>query len=244
MGRSSMLIILLVLCSGLVGRPGETIILEPAGQLSQQTWSAKPGVPQPKSQRAQVLLDAWPDPCRGGPQQGPMSPPVVTSAAWGVLRADDAAQQRQMGGQLGGLSQRVRTGVQEVPEGDWKTFVSATLPVTVDYPPDWSVREEATGVTFTSAHGATMHLNRIETGVLSAEDFWQEHGLPHTRCSARTNVYGIAARVCFDTLAGSYTTDFVVKTSQGPAQLWSLAMPSRGDLAMFNAMLASIRPAW
>ena len=239
-----MLIILVVLCSGLLGRPAEPIILEPASELSQQTWSAKPGVPEPKSTHEQTLPDAWPEPCRGCPQQGSMSPPVVTSAAWVVLRADDAAQQRQMGGQPAGISRSLCTGVQEVPEGGWKTFVSATLSVTVDYPPDWSVREEATGVTFTSAQGATIHLNRIETGVLSAEDFLHEHWLPHTRCSARTNAYGIAARVCFDTLAGSYTADFVVKTSHGPAQLLSLAMPSRGDLAMFNAMLASVRPAW
>jgi hypothetical protein len=75
--------------------------------------------------------------------------------------------------------------------GGWKTFVSATLPVTVEYLPDWSVWEEATGVTFTSAQGATIHLMRIETGVLSAEDFWQERWLPHTRCSTHTNAYGI-----------------------------------------------------
>ena len=173
-----------------------------------------------------------------------MSTPAVTSAAWVVLRADDEAQQKQMGGQLAGLSRRVRTGAQAVPEGAWKTFVSATLPVTVDYPPDWSVREEATGVIFTSAQGATIHLMRIETGVLSAEDLWHEHWLPHTRCSARTNACGVAARVCFDTLAGSSTADFVVKTSRGPARLLSLATPGRGDFAMFNAMLASVRPAW
>ena len=132
--ESRMLIILVVLCSGLLGRPAEPIILEPASELSKQTWSAKPGVPEPKSTLEQTLPDAWPDPCRRCPQQGPMSPPVVTSAAWVVPRADDAAQQRQMGGQLAGLSQRVRTGVQEGPEGGWKTFVSATLPVTMDYP--------------------------------------------------------------------------------------------------------------
>ena len=68
-----------------------------------------------------------------------MSTPVGTSAAWIVLRADDEAQQKQTGGQRAGLSQRVRTGVQEVPEGGGNTFVSATLPVTVNYPPDWSV---------------------------------------------------------------------------------------------------------
>lgn len=85
---------------------------------------------------------------------------------------------------------------------------------------------------------------RIETGALSTEDFWHEHWLPHMRCTARTNAYGIAARICFDTLAGSYTADFVVKASHGPAPLWSLAMPSRGDLAMFNAVLPSVRPLW
>jgi hypothetical protein len=244
MGRSRMLIILVVLCSGLVGRPTATIILEPASTLSKETWRATPGVPQPKRKLAQALPDTWPDAGRGCPQQRPMFIPVVTSAAWVVLRADDEAQQKQVGGQLAGLSRRVRTDVQEVPEGGWKTFVSATLPVAMDYPPDWSVRQEATGVTFTSAQGATIHLNRIETGVLSAEDFWHEHWLPHARCSARTNAYGIAARVCFDTLAGSYTADFVVNASHGPAQLLSLAMPNRGDLAMFNAMLASVRPAW
>ena len=171
-----------------------------------------------------------------------MSTPAGTSAAWVVLRADDEAQQKQMGGQLAGLSRGVRTGVHALPEGGWKTLMSTTLPVMVDYPPDWSAREEATGVTFTSAQGATIHLMRIESGVLSAEDFWQEHWLPHTRCSARTNAYGVAARVGFDTLAGSSTADFVVKASHGPAQLLSLAMRSRGDLAMFNAMLASVRP--
>ena len=238
-----MLIILVVLCSGLWGAPEEQIILGPVSKLSKQTWTANPGVPEAKSTLEQTLPDTWPDPYRGCPQQGAMSPPVVSSAAWVVLRADDAAQQRQMGGQLAGLSQRARTGAQEVPEGGWKTFVSPTLPVTVDYPPDWSVREEATGVTFTSARGATIHLMRIETGVLSAEDFWHEHWLPHTRCSTRTNAHDIVARVCFDTLASSYAADFVVKSAHGPAQLLSLAMPSHGDLAMFNAMLASVRPA-
>lgn len=149
-----------------------------------------------------------------------------------------------MGGQRAGLSRRVRTDVQEVPVGSWKTFGSATLPVTVDYPPDWSVQEEATGVTFTSAQGATIHLVRIDTGMLSAENFWQEPWLPHQRGFARTNTYGLAARVCFYTLAGSSTADFMGKASYGPAQLWSLAIPSRGDLAMFQAMLSSVGPAW
>jgi hypothetical protein len=238
--ESRMLIILVVLYSGLWSTPAEPIIL--VSKL-EQTWSAKPSVLQRKSTFEQALPDMWPDPYRGCPQQGAMYLPVVTSAAWVVLRAGDAAQQRQMGSQPAGLSQRIRTGVQEAPDGGWKTFVSPTLPVTVDYPPNWSVREETTGVTFTSARGATIQLMRIETGVLSAEDFWREHWLPHTRCSARTNAYGIAARVCYDTLASSYTADFVVKTSHKPAQLLSLSMPGHGDLAMFNTMLASVRPA-
>jgi hypothetical protein len=71
MGRSRMLIILIVLCSGLVGGPAATIILEPPIELSQQPWRAKSGAPQPKSTHAQALPDTWPDPCRGCPQAGP-----------------------------------------------------------------------------------------------------------------------------------------------------------------------------
>ena len=54
MGRSRMLIILVVLCSGVLGRPAETIILEPASKLSQQPWSAKPGVPQSRDRPLDV----------------------------------------------------------------------------------------------------------------------------------------------------------------------------------------------
>src|SRR5206468_438669 len=91
--ESRMLIILAVLCSGLWGTPAEPIILEPVSKLSKQTWSAKLSVPQPESTLEQALPDTWPDPYRGCPQRGAMSPPVVTSAAWVVvLRADDAAQ--------------------------------------------------------------------------------------------------------------------------------------------------------
>jgi hypothetical protein len=94
MERSRMLIILVVLWSGLVGRAAETNILEPASKLAKkQPWSAKPSVPEPQRTLAQALPDMWPDPGRGCPQQGPMSTPVVTSAAWVVLREDDEAQQ-------------------------------------------------------------------------------------------------------------------------------------------------------
>jgi hypothetical protein len=57
MEGSRRLIILVVLCIGLVGRPAETIILAPASEQSQQPWSAKPGLPQPESTLAQALPD-------------------------------------------------------------------------------------------------------------------------------------------------------------------------------------------
>jgi hypothetical protein len=155
MERSRRLIVLVVLCSGLVGRLAETILLKPARKLSQQTWDAKPGLLQPGSTLAQALPDRWPEPCPGCPQQGPMSSPASTPAAWVVLQADDEAQQKQMGvsgqGSLGAFAQTCKRCLEA-----WKTFGSATLPVTVDYLLDWSVQEEAAGVTFTSAQGATI----------------------------------------------------------------------------------------
>ena len=123
----------------------------------------------------------------------------------------------------------------------WKTFVSANLVVAVDYPPDWSVSEQAVGVTFASPHGAMIQLTLIDTGGLSPEDFLSENPLPNTRCSSSTNTYGVTARTCFDTVSFSYVADLVVKPPFGSTRLLSLAMHGRDGLRVFNAMIASVR---
>lgn len=148
----------------------------------------------------------------------------------------------------GGTQARVCTHVlqatQGVAQGRWNTFRSTTWHVALDYPPGWSVTEQAAQatVTFSLAHGATIQLSLIDTGDLSPEHFLGENRLPHTRCSSSTNAYGVTVRTCFDTLAGSYHAYVVLQPSQGTARLLALTMLKRGDRHVFQAMIASVRP--
>ncbi len=119
----------------------------------------------------------------------------------------------------------------------WKTFISTEFQVAVDYPQDWSVSEEESRVTFRSKPGGVIQLSVIETGQLSPENFLKENLLPNTRCSSKTNAAGISVRICFDTLSGSYSAEFILKS-----QLLSLSMPKRGDTQVFNLMVESLRP--
>jgi hypothetical protein len=128
----------------------------------------------------------------------------------------------------------------------WKTYTSTNLQVAVDYPPDWSVREAATGATFTSPQGLQIQLAQINTGKLSPEDYVinNEQDLPNTRCTSSTNAYGVKARVCLDTIAFSYAASLIVKSPDGTTRLLSLAMGGKArDPQVLNAMAASVRPS-
>lgn len=129
------------------------------------------------------------------------------------------------------------------PTPGWKTLVSVNLPVTIDYPPEWSVNEQASGVSFTSPSGISIQLAKVETGGLSPEEFLRENQLPNTRCSTSMNSYGIRVRVCFDMISGSYSADFVVTPSEGTPQLLSMSMLGKGDLQVFEGMVGTVRPS-
>jgi hypothetical protein len=117
------------------------------------------------------------------------------------------------------------------------------LQVALDYPPDWSVREQAAGVSFTSPQGAEILLTPVETGGLSPEDYLTETQLPNTRCTSDTNAHGVAGRVCFDTISFSYTAFLILKPAGDAERLLSLSTRSRESLQVFNTMIASARPA-
>jgi hypothetical protein len=130
-----------------------------------------------------------------------------------------------------------------LPPTGWKTFVSDNLAVTIDYPPDWSVNELASGVTFTSPSGISIQLAKVDTGSLSPEEFLSENQIPNTRCSTSVNSYSTQVFICFDTISGSYTADFVVTLSQGTKQLLSMSMLRKGDLQVFEEMAGSVHPS-
>ena len=127
-----------------------------------------------------------------------------------------------------------------LPPTGWITFVSDNL-AAIDYPPDWSVNEQASGVTFTSPSGISIQLAKVDTGSLSPEEFLSENQLPNTRCSTSVNSYSTPVFICFDTISGSYTAEFVVTLSQGTQQLLSMSMLRKGDLQVFEEMVGSVR---
>ena len=126
--------------------------------------------------------------------------------------------------------------------GEGKTYINSQWKVAVDYPPEWSVREQAAGVVFTSPQGAQILLAAVETGGLAPQDYLDETLLPNTRCTSGTNAHGVAVRACFDTISFSYTTYLILKPA-GAERLLSLSTGARATLQMFNTMTASARPA-
>lgn len=127
----------------------------------------------------------------------------------------------------------------------WKTYVNAQWHLAMDYPPNWSVQQSASAVSFVSPQGPQIQLSPVATDGQSPEEFLNGRELPNTRCTFRMNSYGVQARVCLDTISQSYTAEFILKPAQGPEQLFSLSTGPRKlfDLPVFDAMLASVRPA-
>ncbi len=118
-----------------------------------------------------------------------------------------------------------------------KSFTNAAWHIAMDYPADWTAHEDATGTIFTAPGGVTIHLafsvNRQGSVFEPGQD------LPNTRCSPRTNGYGIQERLCLDTIARTYVATALVP----PQTLLTLSMRLPGDTGALDTMLASIHPA-
>ncbi len=104
------------------------------------------------------------------------------------------------------------------------------------------MREDANGVTFVSPQGATIQLAPVETNGLSPEDWLNREQLPNTRCSQRTNEHELAVQVCLDTLSFTRTANFVISSSGTTRLLTLMTIGKGGNAAIFNAMVASLRP--
>ncbi len=115
----------------------------------------------------------------------------------------------------------------------WKTYTSQNWHIALDYPPDWSVREESGGTTFTAPSGAAIHLSLVEQSN-------ELNDLPNTRCTTQTNSHGLQTRVCLDTIARSYQA-FLGSGTKVPVLTLGTRPPV--DLTVFNAMVASARSA-
>ena len=124
--------------------------------------------------------------------------------------------------------------------GNWKEFSSTQFQVSLNYPPNWTVKETQSGVDLSSPQGVMILLAQVATGGLSAEQYLNQNQLPNTRCTPSTNPHGLKLVTCFDTIARSYSAYMVVKTTQGSSELLSLSLDQQSEVQTFETILASL----
>ncbi len=118
------------------------------------------------------------------------------------------------------------------PLAGWQTFISATLGAAIDYPMNWSVIENDTGVKFTASQGQLILL-QADQGSGSASTAGQE-------CSTLINTYGQSADVCHDTATASYRAVFK-KSADASKPVLVLSTTSQETPTVFLQMLDSFR---
>ncbi|HSB01089.1 MAG TPA: hypothetical protein VLE49_10595 [Anaerolineales bacterium] len=125
-----------------------------------------------------------------------------------------------------------------ISPGNWQTFSSAALGVTVNYPADWSVAEETDGATFTSPNGTTIQLKQ---GTANPNN--NEFKIGNQYCTSRTNEHGQTANICVDNASFTYTANFTLQKAGGATQVVTLTTKTRTAGDVFEAMFNSLQPA-
>lgn len=129
---------------------------------------------------------------------------------------------------------------QTLATNGWQKYHNPDWGITIAYPPGWSAQVNNEEVIFKSPGGETISLDHIRAGNLTTQDFLNQNQLPNTRCINGENAGNVQYRSCFDTIAFSTTAYLVITPSQGSPRFFTLSTFERGDLNIFNAMLASI----
>jgi hypothetical protein len=156
------------------------------------------------------------------PSEAPVSPPAVTAIPLTPIQGNSPAP----------------AATNSVSSGDWQTFTSAALGVTVKYPADWSVAEEADGATFTSPKGAIIELKR---GTANPSN--KEFKIGNQYCTSRTNEHGQTATICADNASFTYTANFTLQKADGSSEVVILLTKTRTAGDVFEAMFNSLQPA-
>jgi hypothetical protein len=120
------------------------------------------------------------------------------------------------------------------PMEGWKTFISPTLGIAVDYPEDWSVFEQADRITFSSPQDLTIVLQMSTSTGAGIEP---KNG--DQQCTNLINTSGLAADICAD--GDIYSSDFNVKAADGSIQHLTLSTTRREALDVYKAMVNSLR---
>jgi hypothetical protein len=120
----------------------------------------------------------------------------------------------------------------------WQTFTSAGLGVAVDYPPDWSVAEQADGATFTSPQGMTIQLQLVNAGAGDADN-----STGNQECTPLINAYGLSLEACGDSASHRYSAQIHLIRADGSTEQLRLSTSTQDTLDVYKAMLNTLRPA-
>jgi hypothetical protein len=119
---------------------------------------------------------------------------------------------------------------------NWQPFTSAKLGVTVDYPADWSIGEDAGVAVFKSPSGIVIKLNAD-----SANPDKNELKIGNRYCTSRTNQFHLTADICVDNASFIYTAKFTLQQADGSTHWVTLSTQARAAGAVFEAMFNSVR---
>ncbi len=155
------------------------------------------------------------------------------SSLQGTQEATAAARPGAAGAPLGVTAKPPNlplTSANATEPAGWKTFSSSKLGVAIGYPGNWTVSEQADGVTFTSPQGQTIQLKLAQSSVSSPG-----------QCTLLTNSHGMNVNACYDAGTQLYSANFSAQPSGSPRQL-VISTTGKGALDVYRQMLDSMRP--
>jgi hypothetical protein len=119
----------------------------------------------------------------------------------------------------------------------WKTFTSPVLGVAVDYPPDWSVKEDRDGATFSSLEGTVIAFTDTQADGGNGSGTM----IGNQRCFSRTNAQDLTAEICVETISFSYSAKFSLANADGSTKWLIMKTITRTVIPIFEAMVNSVR---
>jgi len=125
------------------------------------------------------------------------------------------------------------TPLLNLPRG-WLSFTSPSLGVSLEYPADWSVDQQANGIAFRSPQGLTIFLQLDRVNNDQMIDKNQD-------CTSLINNYGLSSEVCVDASSSTYSASFDLIPSDGTAQRIVLSTMDKEALDVYRGMLNSLR---
>jgi hypothetical protein len=131
------------------------------------------------------------------------------------------------------MAQPVQGGPGVPAQEGWQTYISSSLQVAVDYPAEWSIKEDANGTTiFTSPQGQTI--------LLQGGDSHSTPDRSGQSCATLVTSYGELADTCSDAKTTRYSALF---TEVGATAWVMLSTVSHEKPAVYLQMFDTVRPS-